>query len=126
MTIRVIHDHEVNALNRMIKLMRSDGLGNPGVEGRIYDMILGPDFGSHRLQFHQDNTVHVGALGQTTASTAIEPNGLTNEVLLAIVKDRLECSQRGAHRCREDALALTKIEEALHWLGAKSPYPPAG
>lgn len=43
-------------------------------------------------------------------------NGVTNEVLLLIVADRLRSFQGGPFSCRENALALTKIEEALHWL----------
>lgn len=43
-------------------------------------------------------------------------NGLTQEVLLAIVADRLRSFQSGPFACRENALALTKIEEAQHWL----------
>jgi hypothetical protein len=44
------------------------------------------------------------------------PNGISNEVLLAIVIDRLECFQKGQFACRENALALTKLQEAVHWL----------
>lgn len=47
-------------------------------------------------------------------------NGLTNEVLLAVVIDRLQGFQGGAYRCRENAIALTKIEEALMWLQART------
>ena len=43
-------------------------------------------------------------------------NGITQEVLLEIVADRLRCFQEGPYACRENALALTKIEEAQHWL----------
>lgn len=43
-------------------------------------------------------------------------NGLTNEIVLAIVADRLSAFQNGPYRCRENAIALTKIEEVLHWL----------
>ena len=43
-------------------------------------------------------------------------NGITEQVLLAIVADRLECFQNGPYPCRENALALTKIQEAMHWL----------
>jgi hypothetical protein len=43
-------------------------------------------------------------------------NGLMNEELLAIIVDRLEHFQEGEFRCRENALAITKIEEAMHWL----------
>ena len=43
-------------------------------------------------------------------------NGCHNEDLIAIVIDRLQSFQKGEFACRENALALTKLEEALHWL----------
>lgn len=43
-------------------------------------------------------------------------NGLTQEVLLSIVIDRLRSFQAGPFKSRENALALTKLEEAQHWL----------
>ena len=43
-------------------------------------------------------------------------NGIFNEDLLVIVIDRLEGFQSGDYNCRENAIAKTKIEEALMWL----------
>lgn len=43
-------------------------------------------------------------------------NGCHHEDLIAIVIDRLRSFQEGKWSCRENALALTKLEEALHWL----------
>ncbi len=43
-------------------------------------------------------------------------NGVTNEDLIAMVVTRLEHFQNSDFRCRENALALTKLEEALLWL----------
>lgn len=43
-------------------------------------------------------------------------NGINNENLLAIVIDRLTGFQEGSFQCRENALALTRIQEALLWL----------
>ncbi len=43
-------------------------------------------------------------------------NGITQEALLAIVIDRLRSFQTGQFSCRENAIALTHIEEALMWL----------
>lgn len=43
-------------------------------------------------------------------------NGIFMEDLLQICRHRLQCFQDGGFACRENALALTKIEEALHWL----------
>jgi len=43
-------------------------------------------------------------------------NGIQNEDLLAIVIDRLQGFQSGKFACRDNAIALTKCEEALLWL----------
>lgn len=43
-------------------------------------------------------------------------NGLTQEVLLAIVVDRLQSFQAGTFSCRENAVALTHLETAQLWL----------
>jgi hypothetical protein len=43
-------------------------------------------------------------------------NGVTQEVLLAIVADRLRSFQAGPYACKANACALTHIEEAQHWL----------
>jgi predicted deacetylase len=43
-------------------------------------------------------------------------NGCHQEDLIAIVIDRLQSFQAGEFACRENALALTKLEEAMHWL----------
>lgn len=47
-------------------------------------------------------------------------NGVSNEALLKIVAHRLQGFQSGDFRCRENALALTKIEEALMWLESRT------
>src|SRR3990167_1123701 len=47
---------------------------------------------------------------------AVGVQGWTNEAVLAVVIDRLRGFQAGAFGCRENALALTKCEEALLWL----------
>jgi len=47
-------------------------------------------------------------------------NGCHNEDLLAIVIHRLQSFQAGSFACRENALALTKLEEAMHWLNHRT------
>ena len=47
-------------------------------------------------------------------------NGCHQEDLLAIVIDRLRSFQAGEFACRENALALTKLEGALHWLNRRT------
>lgn len=43
-------------------------------------------------------------------------NGTTIENVLEALKHRLECFQKGSFRCRTNAKAITKIEEAIMWL----------
>jgi hypothetical protein len=43
-------------------------------------------------------------------------NGVMNEDLIAIVIDRMRGFQSGEYNCRDNAIALTKLEEALMWL----------
>ena len=43
-------------------------------------------------------------------------NGVMNEDLIAMVIDRLESFQNSQFKCRENELAITKLEEALLWL----------
>lgn len=47
-------------------------------------------------------------------------NGITNEALMAIVGDRLRAYQSGPFSCRENAIALTKLEESLMWLNKRT------
>jgi hypothetical protein len=43
-------------------------------------------------------------------------NGVCNEDLIAMVICRLEHFQKSEFNCRENAMAITKLEEALLWL----------
>ena len=69
--------------------------------------------------------------GGTTAGTGIQivwqngplavdgerkaPNGAFVEGVIAAAIDRLQYYQSTKFSCRENALAITKLEEALHW-----------
>jgi len=58
-----------------------------------------------------------GPLGRD--ENRVEPNGAFVETVIAAMVDRLQFFQSGANgkfACRENALAITKLEEALHWL----------
>jgi hypothetical protein len=47
-------------------------------------------------------------------------NGISIEALLAIVEDRLLGFQSGQFSCRENSIALTKVQEALLWLAKRT------
>ena len=44
-----------------------------------------------------------------------EPNGAFVESVIAAALGRLQHYQSTVFKCRENALAITKLEEALHW-----------
>ena len=51
-----------------------------------------------------------------------DPNsahGVLDTDLLEIVRDRLKAFQSGPYSCRENACALTHIEEALMWMNRR-------
>ena len=41
--------------------------------------------------------------------------GVTEQGLIAVLIDRYKCFQKGEYSCHENALTLTKLEEAKHW-----------
>ena len=43
-------------------------------------------------------------------------NGVANEDLLLMVATRLQMFQDSPYKCRENAIAITKLEEAVMWL----------
>lgn len=45
-----------------------------------------------------------------------EPNGAFVEGVIAAAVGRLQFYNDGKFRCRENSLAITHLEEALHWL----------
>lgn len=114
--MRQIHEHKVNPANDKISITVTDEPGAGGANHKY--LVTLPDWrrdpdgangkGVWNIDFQNGPINEVGI------------NGLTQEVLLAIVVDRLRAFQSGPFACRENALALTKIEEAQHWLHART------
>lgn len=63
---------------------------------------------THYKVGHDDSPAHVDIIFQT-----LERKGLTNEVLLAIVLDRLQGFQKGEFPCSENAEAILGVAKAL-------------
>ena len=55
-----------------------------------------------------------GPLGR--GEDRVEPNGAFVEGVIAAAVDRLEFYNESKFRCRENSLAITHLQEALHWL----------
>lgn len=109
---RPVHGHEINAANGMIEIF-----ADPPTHGNASHRYLvqwpGVASAPGEQPDHQD---YLTILFQRGPINEFGVNGLTNEALLAIVADRLRSFQNSEYSCRENALALTKIEESLHWL----------
>lgn len=50
----------------------------------------------------------------------VEPTGAFVETVLFAALQRIEYYNSTQFRCRENSLAITHIEEALHWLNART------
>lgn len=117
-TMKEITSHRVNPCNKALKIESMDAPG-PGGAHHHYrisglDTTLNPshqDIPSHFFDIIFQN----GPIGSGDS-----PNGITNEALLAIVIDRLEAFNAGPYKCRENALAITKLEEAVLWLNERT------
>jgi len=103
---REIRDHQTNDANKQIRVLSDEPDPNNGNAAHYYEVTYGT-LGVN-LQFQHGPIGEVGV------------NGITNEVLLAIVCDRLRGFQSSKFACRENALALTKLEEAAMWLEART------
>ena len=49
-----------------------------------------------------------------------EPNGAFVEGVIKAALGRIQFYQDGKFKCRENSLAVTKLEEALHWLNHRT------
>ena len=109
----------VNSGNPSIEIVTTD---NPSFGGANHEYYIGPvqskprdpdvayaPVGEYGHAFFQKGPV--GENGH---------NGCHQEDLIAIVIDRLRSFQDGPYPCRENALALNKLEEALHWLNHRT------
>jgi len=112
---RELTSHRVNGLNNGLTILVLDEPG-PGGANQHYRAIWGGVPGNPNAEIA--NTTEIKF--QNGPIAEVGTNGLTHEALLAILVDRLQGFQRGSFACRENALALTKLEEAQMWLKART------
>lgn len=101
---RELSNHKVNECNDQITVVVADEKGSGGAH-HVYDIVYDAEKSLHCLVKFQDGPI-----------AEVGTNGVTQEALLAIVEDRLKCFQDGPYACRENAIALEKVQEAMHWL----------
>lgn len=104
--MRELTSHKVNGLNEVLRITVLDEPG-PGNACHVYRVE--PTVGNASglvIEFQKGPLAETGGV----------PNGLSNEALLAVVEDRLKGFQCGPYACRENAIALTHVQDAMHWL----------
>lgn len=104
--MRTVEYHKINPTNDRFDIVVADEPGHGGAS-HVYEVHHASTAGLAPLLAVNFQNGPIGEHGV---------NGVTQEILLAIVIDRLRSFQAGPFSSRENALALTKCEEALHWL----------
>lgn len=116
--MRELTDHKVTPANAELTITVCDEPGAGGAS-HLYQ-ITGFNTQSNPsdvfVAVYGQPAEHSTVLFQNGPIGEVGVNGVTQEALLAIVIDRLRSFQAGPFSCRENAIALTKCEEALLWL----------
>lgn len=103
--MKKITDHLVDGAEKQMEIKTADFPG-PGGAHHIYEcrfQELG-NLSAHRIRFQKGPIKDVGV------------NGVSNEMLLAIVADRLRDFQAGKFSCPENEVALSHTLDALESL----------
>lgn len=105
--MRIIPRRQVNELNDAITITADDQNEANGNASHHYNIKLTLPNGGERnwvLDF-QDGPIKEEGF-----------NGLTSEVLMDILIDRMKSFQSSKFSCRENAIALTHLETAVLWM----------
>lgn len=104
---------ELSTIQKREKLNRVFASDEPGIGSASHEYVVFSD---------RDLQVPVETKITFQNGPRKDPNstpGVLDTDLLEIVRDRLRGFQSGEFACRENAVALTKIEEALMWLNRR-------
>ena len=111
--MRTLHDH-IASPSEQLTIAVTDEPGAGGANHR-YE-IAGFDLSKNVSFYGSHPPPHIDVIFQNGPIAEHGANGITQEVLLAIVADRLRSFQASAYSCKENAVALTHIETAMLWL----------
>jgi hypothetical protein len=117
--MRILTDHRLNGLNEALEITVTDSPGLGGANHRYeisgFDSEKNPS-STHPTGYTSSFTRTIVLFQNGPIKETGAVNGISQEALLAIVIDRLRSFQAGPYASRENAIALTKLEEALMWL----------
>jgi hypothetical protein len=114
--VRELTAHRVNECNEALRVSVLDEPGAGGAN-HLY-VISGMDASTNpsRTLFAGVGQSSQSILFQNGPIPEVGTNGVTHESVLAVLIDRMQGFQKGPYACRENAIALTHLEEALMWL----------
>jgi hypothetical protein len=99
---------------RLNDVYATDEIG-PGGANHVYHIFRQGETPDENF----DNALGVVILQKGPRKDESSTQGTIDSDLLEIVRDRLIAFQAGDFACRTNAIALTKIEEALMWLNRR-------
>ena len=115
--MRTLTDHQVNPANDQLSIIVADEPGAGGAHHRYeirgFNSFRNPSADEGDQQGYSGSLVVLfqnGPIGEAGI------NGVTQEALIAICIDRLECFQAGDYKCEENARALDHLKMAQKWL----------
>lgn len=117
---REIKTHQVNGLNEQLRILVLDdpGSGNACHRYQIAPVEKmserDPVKASQLARAHCDVNFQNGPINENGV------NGISNEALLAIVRDRLEGFQSGEFACLENEMALRHVNQAMDVLHSRT------
>jgi hypothetical protein len=116
--LRLLNDHIINPANDKLTITVEGEAGVGGAHHRYH--IDGFSTRSNPDEAQDADEMCVVLLFQNGPIAEVGVNGITHEALLAVLIDRLRGFQSGQFKSKENACALTHLEEALHWLNQRT------
>jgi len=116
--MRELTDHKTNPANNelTITVMDEPGQGGACHHYKLTGFNTKTNASDPFTERHGQPAEHATIIFQNGPIKEFGVNGVTQEALLAICIDRLKSFQEGPYKCRVNAIALTKLEEAMLWL----------
>jgi hypothetical protein len=120
--MKTLTEHQINECNQAIKIEADEPDPKNGNASHVYfiDYPAPPGCPAPPGAEGQPAMVRTVLCFQNGPIKEVGTNGITQEVLLAILIDRLRGFQSSPYACRENAIALTKLEEAAQWLHSRT------
>lgn len=118
--MREITTHKVNGLNEVLTITATDEPGSGGANHDYVITFVDPRYGHERSPISDRHGRNCIISFQNGPIAEAGVNGISQEALLAIVRDRLECFQAGPYACESNGVALSHVIAAMEALHART------